>query len=109
MDAGTIAGIVIGSVAALILLIIILKMGVKVVQEKEVMIVERFGQFHRQLTAGINFLVPFVDRPRVRAPLRIRMFTLLDVFIPIYCGPFRSPSNDREVKYVSHLNPKRSA
>lgn len=67
MDGGTIAGIVIGSVAAFILLIIVLKMGVKVVQEKEVMIVERFGQFHRQLTAGINFLVPFVDRPRVRA------------------------------------------
>lgn len=66
MDAGSIAGIVIGSVAALILFIVFLRSSIKVVQEKEVMIIERFGTFHRQLTAGINFLVPFIDRPRVR-------------------------------------------
>jgi regulator of protease activity HflC (stomatin/prohibitin superfamily) len=65
MDGGSIAGIVIGAVAALIIVILFLRNSIKVVQEKEVMIIERFGQFSRQLTAGINFLVPFVDRPRV--------------------------------------------
>ena len=27
-------------------------------------VIERFGKFHAVLSSGINFVVPFVDRPR---------------------------------------------
>jgi len=37
---------------------------VKVVEEKTVMIIERFGKFHKRIDAGLNFLVPFIDNPR---------------------------------------------
>jgi len=36
----------------------------KIVREREVMVIERFGKFHSVLTAGVHFILPFVDRPK---------------------------------------------
>ncbi|MAW61669.1 MAG: hypothetical protein CMJ94_12680 [Planctomycetes bacterium] len=38
--------------------------GLKVVQQAEVMVVERLGRYHRTLQPGINFIVPLVDKAR---------------------------------------------
>lgn len=38
--------------------------GVKIIQQSEAMIVERFGKYSRTLNAGINIIVPFIDKPR---------------------------------------------
>jgi len=50
---------------ALIFVIMCVKSSMKIVKEKETMVIERFGKFHTLLTPGIHFIIPFVDRPRV--------------------------------------------
>ena len=42
----------------------IISAGVKVVRQSECMIVESLGKFNRTLHSGLNFLIPFIDRPR---------------------------------------------
>lgn len=36
----------------------------KIVNHSSVMIIERFGSYHRTLQSGINFIIPFLDQPR---------------------------------------------
>ena len=38
--------------------------GLKVVQQAEVIVVERLRRYHRTLQPGINFIIPLVDKPR---------------------------------------------
>ena len=40
-------------------------LSLKIVKEREVIIMERFGKFHSVLTAGVHFVVPFMDSPKV--------------------------------------------
>lgn len=52
-----------GVVILLVLVaLLIIKKGVKIVPQSDVYIVERFGKFTRTLTAGLNLVVPFLDR-----------------------------------------------
>ncbi len=39
-------------------------LGLKTVQQANVMLIERFGRFHRTLQPGINIIWPIIDRPR---------------------------------------------
>lgn len=48
----------------LLLAIVIISAGVKVVPQSETSVIERLGRFHSVLPPGINFIIPFVDRPR---------------------------------------------
>lgn len=43
---------------------------IKIVPQKQVMIIERLGKFHMKAEAGLNFIVPFLDS--VRAVLDLR-------------------------------------
>lgn len=45
-----------------LLALLIIKKGVKIVPQSEVYIVERFGKYTRTLTAGLNLVVPFLDK-----------------------------------------------
>lgn len=36
-------------------------MGVKQVPQSHVVVIERFGKYHRTLSSGINFIIPFLD------------------------------------------------
>ncbi|MBN3534968.1 SPFH domain-containing protein [Mycoplasma procyoni] len=59
------AGIIIGSIVAVIVLILLIIAGIKgfkVIQQSEFAIVERLGKYNKTLTNGVNFLVPFVDK-----------------------------------------------
>ena len=38
--------------------------GFKVVQQSEVVVIERLGKYLRTLTSGINLIVPLIDKPR---------------------------------------------
>ncbi|MDQ6980293.1 MAG: SPFH domain-containing protein, partial [Ghiorsea sp.] len=38
--------------------------GIVVIRSSERMVIERFGNYVHTLEAGINFIIPFVDRPR---------------------------------------------
>ncbi|MCQ2350939.1 MAG: SPFH/Band 7/PHB domain protein [Paludibacteraceae bacterium] len=57
MSAGTIVLIII-----CILVIIYVLKGVKIVSQSETMIIERLGRYHRTLKAGINVILPIVER-----------------------------------------------
>ena len=54
-------------VAAVILLlvIVILMAAIKVVPQSETKVVERLGKFHSVLQPGLNFIIPFIDKPKV--------------------------------------------
>mgnify|MGYP006432430049 CR=1 FL=1 len=60
MEIGTI--VIAGSVAFLIL-IFALK-GLKIVQQSEVLIIERLGRYNKTLESGINIIWPIIDVPR---------------------------------------------
>lgn len=48
----------------IILLVIALFQATYLVRQAEVVIIERFGSFHRMLEPGLHFIVPFIDQPR---------------------------------------------
>lgn len=58
---GAVAGIVIGALAALIILIILIRCIVIVPQAHDV-IVEKLGKYSRTLPAGFHFLTPIIER-----------------------------------------------
>jgi regulator of protease activity HflC (stomatin/prohibitin superfamily) len=46
----------------LILVVVLLKSGIKFVPQNRAYVVERFGKYHSTKLAGLNFIVPFIDR-----------------------------------------------
>ena len=44
------------------LLLYIVYLGIKVVPQSKVFIIERFGKFTKSLESGLSIIVPFVDR-----------------------------------------------
>jgi len=52
------------AIVALIIVatLIILKLGIKVVSQSEVFVVERFGKYSRTLNAGLSLIIPFLDK-----------------------------------------------
>lgn len=52
-------------VILLLLVIVVISAGVKVVPQSETRVIERLGRFHSVLPPGINFIIPFVDRPKI--------------------------------------------
>lgn len=53
------------AVVIVLLCIVIISAGVKVVPQSETRVIERLGRFHSVLPPGINFIIPFVDRPKI--------------------------------------------
>lgn len=53
-----------GAVILIVFFILLVK-SLYLVQQAEVVAIERFGRYHRILYPGIHFIVPFVDLPRV--------------------------------------------
>ncbi len=55
----------------LILLIVLLAMGIYIVPQQSVVIIERLGRFNRASGAGIHVLIPFIERKAGLLDLRI--------------------------------------
>ncbi len=51
-----------GSLSAVVLIYFVL--AIKIVPQAELWVLERLGRYHRTLGAGINFIIPFIDRKR---------------------------------------------
>jgi len=64
MNVGNIALVVL-----VILIIFIIYLGIKVVPQSKVFIVERFGKFTRTLESGLSIIVPFIDRIAFRVDI----------------------------------------
>ena len=56
--------------AVVVVAFLVLASGIRVVPQKQVLIIERLGRFHARADAGINFIVPFFDSVRQRHDLR---------------------------------------
>ena len=52
------------SIALLILAMVVVVRGLRIVKQSEAMVIERLGRYRTTLTAGINIIIPFIDRPR---------------------------------------------
>ena len=52
------------SVTLLILATVVVIRGLRIVKQSEAMVIERLGRYRTTLTAGINIIIPFIDRPR---------------------------------------------
>ena len=52
------------SITLLILATVIVVRGLRIVKQSEAMVIERLGRYRTTLTAGINIIIPFIDRPR---------------------------------------------
>jgi len=50
------------AIAIVVVGLFLLKLGIKVVPQSEVFVVERFGKYARTLSAGLSIIVPFVER-----------------------------------------------
>ncbi|MBL7962498.1 MAG: SPFH/Band 7/PHB domain protein [Flavobacteriales bacterium] len=57
------AGTVVLILLALFVIFVIAK-GVRIVQQSEAMIIERFGRYRATLNAGFNIIIPVFDKPR---------------------------------------------
>ena len=44
------------------LVVLTLKLGINVVPQSEVFVIERFGKYYRTLQAGLSLIVPYIDR-----------------------------------------------
>jgi regulator of protease activity HflC (stomatin/prohibitin superfamily) len=52
------------AIIIVLLAVVIISAGVKVVPQSETRVVERLGRFHSVLNPGLNFIIPFVDKPK---------------------------------------------
>jgi regulator of protease activity HflC (stomatin/prohibitin superfamily) len=66
---GSIIGIVV-LVLIIVIAAVAVARSVRIVPQAQAGIVERFGRYHRTLNAGLNMLVPFIDRLRPLIDLR---------------------------------------
>ena len=53
-----------------VLIAAILKLGVKIVSQSEILIIERLGRFHKVLDGGFHIIVPFFDAVRAKMSVR---------------------------------------
>ena len=53
---------VVGAIA--ILVIAFVSAGIRIVQQSETVLIERLGKYSKTLSAGINIIIPVIDRPR---------------------------------------------
>ncbi len=50
--------------ALVLFLLIVLAKATFLIQQAEVVLIERLGKYHKTLSSGLHFVVPFIDRPR---------------------------------------------
>lgn len=50
----------------IVFLVVLLLNGLKIVPQSKVYVIERLGSYHRTLSGGLNFIIPFIDRIRYK-------------------------------------------
>jgi regulator of protease activity HflC (stomatin/prohibitin superfamily) len=54
--------VLVGAIA--LLAIVTVAKGIRIVQQAQTMVIERFGKYHKTLASGINLIMPWIDKPR---------------------------------------------
>lgn len=55
--------------ALVVLLVLIVIMGLKIVPQSRNLVITRLGAYHRTLDAGVNIIIPFLDRVHANVPV----------------------------------------
>lgn len=71
---------IVNVVIVVIALVTIFK-GIRIVPQSEVHLVERFGKYRRTLNAGLNLIVPYVDRVRHRVSILERQLSEFSISV----------------------------
>ena len=56
-------------VVLVVLIVFVIYLGIKIVPQSKVFVVERFGKFTRLLESGLSIIVPFIDRVAFRVDI----------------------------------------
>lgn len=59
-----VSGMMVVLLGLLIFVVVLVVKGITIVQQAEVVIIERLGKYDRTLTSGINIIYPFIEKPR---------------------------------------------
>ncbi|MEZ5650650.1 MAG: stomatin-like protein [Burkholderiaceae bacterium] len=70
MNIGAIEGTLIVAAVIVLLVVVFIFKAVKQVPQQQAWIVERLGKYNRTLGAGLNFLIPFIDRVSYKHSLK---------------------------------------
>ena len=62
----------------LLLALIIALLGIKIIAQQEVWIVERFGKYNRSLNSGFHFIIPFMDVIAYKHTLKERAINVVE-------------------------------
>ena len=57
-------------IVLLVIALAVVASGLKIVPQKQVLVIERLGKYHTRAEAGMNIIVPFIDSVRARHDLR---------------------------------------
>ncbi|WP_127493835.1 MULTISPECIES: SPFH domain-containing protein [Paenibacillus] len=60
----------------LVIVVVIIARGVRIIPQQSVAIVERLGKYSNTLHAGVNLIIPIIDRVRIRHDLRMKQETV---------------------------------
>lgn len=58
------------TITLLVAIVFFISMAFKVVPQQEVFVVERLGRYHSTLTAGLNFIIPIIDKVAYKHTLK---------------------------------------
>lgn len=64
--------------ALFIFLVTLLAKGIRIVPQSKAYVIERLGSYHRTLTAGVNFIIPFLEKDRYRIDISEMQMQLRD-------------------------------
>jgi regulator of protease activity HflC (stomatin/prohibitin superfamily) len=69
MTTTQLGSLIVGLVIVLLAILIVIR-SIRIVPQARAVVVERLGRYHKTLEAGLNVIVPFVDRPKPAIDLR---------------------------------------
>lgn len=59
-----------------VLCVAVLVMGIKIIPQTDIAIIERLGKFHRVLEGGFHIIVPVIDRVSAKVSAREQMIDI---------------------------------
>lgn len=68
----------IGFVAILFIIVLFAWLGVKIVPQQQVWIVERLGKYHKSLNSGLSLIIPIIDRLAYKHTLKERAIDVME-------------------------------
>ncbi len=65
--------------ALVVLVVVIVLLGLKIVPQSENFVITRLGAYHRTLDAGVNVIIPFLDRVHTKVQVNDQVLTDIDL------------------------------